>query len=62
MIWIDSCVIIVSVCITETISVIIIAAVVIAPKMIGFPVVIHNCMMIPMTSRTDDYNMMDDDF
>ena len=52
MIWIYSCAIIVPVCITETMTVIIIAAVVMTFRMIGIPVAILNHTMISMTNRT----------
>ncbi len=56
MIWIYSCAIItariVQVCITESMTVIIIAAVVIVPIMIGILEVIINRLRISMTSRT----------
>lgn len=55
MIWIYSCAIIaariVQVFITETMTVIIIAAVVIAPRMIGILEVIINRLMISMRNR-----------
>ena len=52
MIWIDSCAIIVPVCITETMTVIIIMTAVTAVLKIGIPGVIHNRLMISMKSRT----------
>ena len=56
MIWIYSCgtimAIIVPIHNIETLTVIIIAAVIVAPIMIGAPEVIHNRMMISMMNRT----------
>ena len=53
MIWIYSCAIIVPACITETMTVIIMAAVVMAFRMIGIPEIILNHTMISLTSRTN---------